>query len=213
MVRRLSGFDASKFVKREASRPDLSQSVAGTEQEQTRSLLQSAPDKVETSQPFRRKRAKTVAGVATVAALNPDKPFFRELNRMFEGPIPPVFAGGRWRMLCEDLRDFVDKGKLTKGLEAGWELVELIGAPRNPWDKRPGSRYPGLSSDSFIFQLRGRSSGVIEPHRIEILNPPGRSQYCYRAHHMANRVGCDPIWDVFDPKHWPNIGTEARTFR
>lgn len=209
----MSGFDASKFVKREAARLDPSQSVAGTEKEQSRSLLQSAPDKVEEHQPFKRKRAKTVAGVATVAALTPDKPFFRELNIMFEGPIPPIFRGGRWRELCEDLRHFVDKGKLQAALDAGWELIELVGAPRNPWDKRQGTRYPGLSADSFIFMLRGRSAGIVEPHRIEILNPPRRSQYCYRAHHMANRFGCDPIWQVFDPKVWPRIGTEDRFIR
>lgn len=209
----MSGFDPSKFVKREAARPDAEQSVAGPAPDAERSLLQNSVAEKPADQPFRRKRGKTVAGVATVAALDPDKPYYRELNAMFESPIPPIFRGGRWRELCEDIRAFVHSGRAAKALELGWELIEIFGAPREPWKRPTGVRYPPLAADSFVFQLRGRSAGIVEAHRIEILNPPGRSQYCYRAHHMSNRFNCDPIWQVFDPKVWPRIGTEDRIMR
>lgn len=203
----MSGFDASKFVKREASRADPSPSVAGTEKEQPRVLLQSAPQKVEEHQPFKRKRAKTVAGVATVAALSPDKPYFRELNAMFEWPIPPVFKGGRWRELCEDIRHFVDSGKAAAALEAGWLPIELFGSHARPWEI---NRWPLLGTQSVVSLMRGRAVGYVGAAKIEILNPGTRHAHIYRAHMLSDPSSIALMWDVFDPKLWPRIGTELR---
>lgn len=203
----MSGFDPSKFVKREAARPDAEQSVAAPSPEAERSLQQSAMQKVDEHQPFKRKRGKTVAGVATVAALDPDKPFFRELNRMFEWPIPPVFKGGRWRELCEDVRHFVDSGKAAKALEAGWLPVELFGSHARSWEV---NRWPLLGTQSVVSLLRGRAVGYVSGSKIEILNPGTRHAHVYRAHMFSDPQSIALMWDVFDPKLWPNIGTELR---
>lgn len=203
----MSGFDASKFVKREAARPDPEQSVAAPAPDVQRSLLQTDAAQTPANPPFKRKRAKTVAGVATVAALDHDKPFFRELNRMFEWPIPPVFKGGRWRELCEDVRHFVDSGKAAKALEAGWLPIELFGSHARPWEV---NRWPLLGTQSVVSLLRGRAVGYVGGSKIEILNPGTRHAHIYRAHMFSDPQSISLMWDVFDPKLWPNIGTELR---
>lgn len=204
---KVSGFDPSKFVKREAARPDAPQSVAAPSPEAERSLQQSAMQKVDEHQPFKRKRGKTVAGVATVAALDHDKPFFRELNAMFEQRIPPVFKGGRWRELCEDIRHFVDSGKAAKALDAGWLPIELFGSHARPWEV---NRWPVLGTQSVVSLMRGRAVGYVGPAKIELLNPGGKHAHIYRAHMLSDPSRIALMWDVFDPKHWPNIGTELR---
>lgn len=203
----MSGFDASKFVKREASRPGAEQSVAAPPPDAERSLLQNAAAETHVEQPFKRKRAKTVAGVATVAALAHDKPFFRELNAMFEWPIPPVFKGGRWRELCEDVRHFVNSGKAAAALEAGWLPIELFGSHARPWEV---NRWPLLGTQSVVSLLRGRAVGYVSGSKIEILNPGTRHAHIYRAHMFTDPQSIALMWDVFDPKLWPNIGTELR---
>lgn len=203
----MSGFDPSKFVKREAARPVAEQSVAASPPDAERSLLQAPAAESPVEQPFKRKRSKTVAGVATVATLDHGKPFFRELNRMFEWPIPPVFKGGRWRELCEDVRAFVDSGKAAKALEAGWLPIELFGSHARPWEI---NRWPLLGTQSVVSLMRGRAVGYVSGSKIEILNPGTRHSHIYRAHMFTDPQSIALMWDVFDPKLWPNIGTELR---
>lgn len=203
----MSGFDASKFVKREAARPDLEQSVAAPASDVQRSLLQTDTAQTPANPPFKRKRSRTVAGVATVAALSPDKPFYRELNAMFEQRIPPVFKGGRWRELCEDIRHFVDSGKAGKALDAGWLPIELFGSHARPWEV---NRWPVLGTQSVVSLMRGRAVGYVGEAKIELLNPGGKHAHIYRAHMLSDPSRIALMWDVFDPKHWPNIGTELR---
>lgn len=203
----MSGFDPSKFVKREAARPDLEQSVAAPASDVQRSLLQNETAEAPVNQPFKRKRARTVAGVATVAALSPDKPYYRELNAMFEQRIPPVFKGGRWRELCEDIRHFVDSGKAAKALADGWLPIELFGSHARPWEV---NRWPVLGTQSVVSLMRGRAVGYVGPAKIELLNPGGKHSHIYRAHMLTDPDRIALMWDVFDPKHWPNIGTELR---
>lgn len=210
----MSGFDASQYIKREAARPDAapdpSQSVAAPPPDATRSLQQSSVE--ETAEKRRKpvKRARGVAGVATVAALDPGFPFFAELNRMFDYPIPPLFRGQRWRELCEDVRHFVATGRAGEALEKGWEPIELFGAHKRPWDIH---RFPALGTASVVSLLRGRPVMHVTPARIEVRNDYGPSNQFYRAHHMTLRGNCDLMWDVFDPKYWPGGGSEPRILK
>ena len=126
---------------------------------------------------------------------------------MFEQRIPPVFKGGRWRELLEDVRHFVDSGKAQKALDEGWLPIELFGSHARPWEV---NRWPVLGTQSVVSQLRGMSVGYINGSKMEILDAGVRRYTIYRAHMLTHPQSVALMWDVFDPKVWPNIGTELR---
>lgn len=203
----MNGFDPSKFVEREAqgegpAKPDPSPPVA---RNATRTLLQSSPTQPAENKQVWRAPKKFVAGVAVVAALDPDMLYAKNLNPMFEGPTPPIYTTSPWRRLCEGVAKFVRSGKAQRAIDHGWQPIELFGCYSRPWEVYS---WP-LGTVSLAFILDGRSVGHVDGSSIEILNKRGAHQRLYRAHHMTRRGSCSLMWEALDFRHWPDPDEEV----
>ena len=186
----MSGFDPTRFVEAEtlASPAKVSPPPEPLKLEDIEQGFQGVWDEP-------RETLATLATLATSAELTHDKPFARELNRLFQLSETARFQGARWERLCKALERFANEAA-EPALAAGWEPIELFGVAKG-WLAQPYGRVSPAAMGVAVM-ARGRPCEVI-PAGIAIRERDGSINVCRRTHHMSMRAGCALIWETVLP--------------
>lgn len=145
----------------------------------------------------------TAAAVATICELTGDKPYARELNRVFTDAGSARFQGEAWRRFCLGVHAFSDAHAMAC-IDAGWSPREIWGVGRDAFLSSEGPAFTAralLSIGHAGLALTIGKREVLEIRHEWVLfkaDRLGTLQRCYRDH---NRINHDParfglLWEV-----------------